>query len=34
MTPTSVPQVVARMGAIEASLPRSAGVACFVGLPR
>jgi Family of unknown function (DUF5995) len=32
--PTSVPEVVARMRAIEGSLPRSDGVACFVGLYR
>jgi hypothetical protein len=32
--PTSVPEVVARMRAIEGSLPPSDGIACFVGLYR
>jgi hypothetical protein len=32
--PTSIPEVVARMGEIERSLPHGDGVACFVGLYR
>jgi hypothetical protein len=32
--PTSIPEVVARMGEIERSLPHADGVACFVGLYR